>query len=79
MAHRTFTDPQGVAWEVWDTVPDASRRMVQPGYADGWLTFQCDGEKRRLAPIPTGWAELPDGQLTALWSRAAVVPASPSR
>jgi hypothetical protein len=22
MAHRTFTDPEGTAWEVWDVRPD---------------------------------------------------------
>ena len=79
MAHRTFADAQGVTWEVWDTVPDASRRMVQPGYADGWLTFQADGEKRRLAPIPVAWADLPEPHLEILRRRAVGVPPPPAR
>lgn len=79
MAHRTYTDPHGTAWEVWDTVPDASRRMVQPDYAEGWLTFQCEREKRRLVPIPAGWADLSAGELEALRERAMVAPDSRPR
>lgn len=79
MAHRTYTDPHGTAWEVWDTVPDSSRRMVQPEYADGWLTFQCEREKRRLVPIPAAWDRATAGEMEALRERAEVVPAARPR
>lgn len=75
MSHRTYTDSHGTPWEVWDTVPDASRRMVQPDYAEGWLTFQCEREKRRLVPIPAGWAVASVGELETMRARAVVVPA----
>jgi len=32
----------------------------------GWLAFQCDGDSRRLAPIPPDWESMPDGMLVAL-------------
>ncbi|HEU0015969.1 MAG TPA: hypothetical protein VFQ45_19990 [Longimicrobium sp.] len=75
MAHRTLSDGAGRAWEVWDTVPTGPRHMVHPEFADGWLTFQAtDGaEKRRLAPIPVGWAGAPDAELAALLARARPV------
>lgn len=32
----------------------------------GWLAFQCDGDSRRLAPIPPDWESMPDHALIAL-------------
>lgn len=32
----------------------------------GWLTFQCDTEKRRLSPIPAQWLALSDEELIIL-------------
>jgi len=32
----------------------------------GWLAVQCDGDSRRLAPIPPDWESLPDRALIAL-------------
>lgn len=43
------------------------------GMKDGWLTFQCGVERRRLAPIPEGWASLPDATLVMLAAKAASV------
>jgi hypothetical protein len=43
------------------------------GMRDGWLTFQCGSERRRLAPIPEGWAALTDETLLALAAKAAQV------
>jgi len=31
------------------------RARVTNGYERGWLTFETAGEKRRLAPVPSGW------------------------
>jgi hypothetical protein len=43
------------------------------GLRDGWLTFQCGVERRRLTPIPEGWTSLPDETLGALSARATPV------
>ncbi len=43
----------------------------------GWLTFETEAEKRRLAPIPPGWDRLPDAALEQLCGRALVVPPVP--
>jgi hypothetical protein len=43
------------------------------GMRDGWLTFQCGNERRRLAPIPEGWTMLSDDTLRALAAKAMTV------
>jgi hypothetical protein len=46
----------------------------------GWLLFLSQGgDKRRLAPVPTGWASLSQGELEALCMRARAVPPAPER
>jgi len=32
-----------------------SKNSLQPAFANGWLCFESSQQKRRLAPIPTGW------------------------
>ena len=44
--------------------------LVDPRLATGWLTFESFTEKRRLAPVPPHWDELPVHDLIALWERA---------
>jgi len=56
MAYREFKDSAGTAWVVWDTHP-ARAETLEPDWRDGWLTFQADGTRRRLAPVPKGWTE----------------------
>ena len=63
---RGFTDSRGVEWRVWDVFPSAgttestadtlSRSTLKDTvFASGWLCFESQSEKRRLAPIPLGW------------------------
>ena len=56
------------------------RARIQPQMAAGWLTFESrDGERRRLAPIPTiagGWSIATDDQLGEWCSSAAPAPSS---
>jgi hypothetical protein len=71
MPLREFTDRTGATWRVWETRPVGARLAVRPEFVDGWLTFEnatgsADVTRRRLAPIPTGWAELPDLELRRL-------------
>lgn len=73
MAHREFYDPQGRRWEVWEVRVGGDERTVKPELAGGWLTFESAVEKRRLAPIPSGWNELPADALGELCERAAFV------
>jgi hypothetical protein len=43
---------------------------VASEYSNGWLCFEGEGEKRRLAPVPPGWAEAGPDRL-ATWLQAA--------
>lgn len=64
---RGFTDSAGVEWRVWEVFPSKggttgtssaalSRSSLNgTAFADGWLCFEADDQKRRLAPIPRGW------------------------
>jgi len=42
-------------------------------YASGWLCFDSGREKRRLAPIPSGWESLDASGLAALFESAEQV------
>lgn len=74
MGYREFIDDTGTLWRAWDTHPVAANtlRTVSPGYAGGWLTFECEGERRRLAPIPTGW-EMATRDLLMHWCARALL------
>jgi len=43
---------------------------VATEFSNGWLCFECDGEKRRLAPVPEGWQEAGPDRLSS-WLQAA--------
>ena len=75
MAYREFTDPAGVHWRAWDTYP-SSVSNVRSIYADGWLGFESDRERRRLHPVPQGWADATDDDLR-VWLGEAVPVAAP--
>jgi hypothetical protein len=71
MPLREFTDRTGATWRVWETRPNTGRGTLRPGFVDGWLTFEHgadtpDVTRRRLAPIPAGWADLPELELRRL-------------
>ena len=77
MAMREFIDAAGVNWLAWDIRPETSHPITRfedylQGYLDGWLVFETpDGkQRRRLHPIPRGWAELPDEELRGLLQSA---------
>lgn len=44
------------------------------GLEAGWLVFSSAFEKRRLAPIPIEWEELPDDTLVGLSRNATSIP-----
>jgi hypothetical protein len=43
---------------------------VASEYSQGWLCFESEGEKRRLAPVPPGWEEAGPDRLSS-WLQAA--------
>lgn len=73
MGYREFVDDAGTLWRVWDTYPVAANtlRSVSPTYAGGWLTFESDAERRRLAPIPPEW-EIASRNLMRHWCARAL-------
>lgn len=74
---RTFRDSSGNSWTVWDTVR-SSDTPVMAALADGWLTFECEASKRRLAPIPRDWERVPESELAKLLERAERVTPAPA-
>ena len=79
MAVRSFLDPDGREWNVWDVAPSRrSDHFLPATLADGWLCFEAAHEKRRLHPVRTDWDALDDAELWALCLTAAPVqPRSP--
>jgi hypothetical protein len=80
MANRSFKDASGVDWQAWDVIPGQhthdpgeARRHLPGGMADGWLCFESGKGKRRLTPIPEGWADVSDAELEALCRSATSV------
>jgi hypothetical protein len=57
-----------------------SRGAVATEFSAGWLCFASDGEKRRLAPVPTNWMSANESQV-AEWCRIAkrVLKCGPTR
>ena len=79
MAVRDFVDLNGVKWRVWPVTPSS----IQPktaaedylgDYEDGWLCFESNTERRRLAKYPRNWDTLSDNGLLQLLKAAATVP-----
>lgn len=48
--------------------------FVNPALSKGWLCFESGTGKRRLAPPPVLWEEVPEEELAALWAQADIVP-----
>ncbi|HJR68256.1 MAG TPA: hypothetical protein VJ802_17635 [Gemmatimonadaceae bacterium] len=77
MAYAEFSDREGRSWRVWHTRPrlaDVLSRLPAE-WKDGWLTFECDADKRRLAPVPAGWEDFSSARLDLL--RRMAEPATP--
>lgn len=50
------------------------RIALPPQLSQGWVAFECDEDRRRVAPIPPGWHELPEQELVHLWREAELLP-----
>ena len=50
------------------------RIALPPRLARGWIAFEHSDERRRVAPIPPGWSDLPENGLRELWRGAELLP-----
>jgi hypothetical protein len=75
MPHRQFTDSRGTTWIVWGTTPSPGA-VLAGDMKQGWLTFESDEERRRLAPIPRNWQDAPPERLELYCKAAQPVPRS---
>ena len=68
MAYAEFSDREGKSWRVWYTRPRLAEVLsrLPLEWKEGWLTFECDGDKRRLAPVPRGWEDFSSARLDLL-------------
>jgi hypothetical protein len=70
MAIREFSDSAGMLWRIWATVPSTSG-IVSDDLRAGWLSFDSDSGRRRLAPVPKDW-ESANNERLELWLGAAL-------
>jgi len=72
---REMTDARGMVWKVFAVVPTVHRGNagVHDRFRDGWLSFDCAAETRRVAPIPPSWESMSDEELLALAERNGIV------
>jgi predicted metal-dependent hydrolase len=55
------------------TMIGAAGLRVSPEFTRGWLAFQSEHERRRLAPVPVGWEGLDEADLERLCQAARPV------
>ena len=72
MAHYRFQDEHGRYWTVWEVHLKVTA-TVHPDFRNGWIVFESDDEKRRLAPIPTGWEKATEPMLRRWCEQAEAV------
>lgn len=78
MAVRDVRDEGGTTWKVWAVMassihPKTAAEDYLGEYSEGWLCFECDNQRRRLARFPQDWDRLPDKELLRLLKSAQVV------
>lgn len=65
---RLAKSPRAVATERRKV--QETRVVVPDALEKGWLAFQSGKERRRLSPIPGGWAEMTNDELVGLLNNA---------
>jgi hypothetical protein len=74
VAVRSFEDPEGREWVVWEVVPSRRSDLFLPAtMAEGWLCFEAAHEKRRLHPIHQTWEGMDAADLWELCRSAHAV------
>ena len=74
-----FTDSNGVEWLVTEISDPALRsipteRLRMPEFKSGWLLFQSQHQKKRLAPYPDDWRAMEPAELERLLAKAKPAP-----
>ena len=72
-----FKDSRGVEWLVTEISDPALRsipaeRLRMPEFQGGWLLFQSDDTRKRLAPFPDDWRSLGPAELERLCAKARI-------
>ena len=72
-----FKDSRGVEWLVTEISDPALRsiqttRLSMPEFQGGWLLFQSDNTRKRLAPFPDDWRSFPPAELERLCAKARI-------
>ena len=65
--------------EAPEALADATAPLIDPHLERGWLCFQAGEARRRLAPIPPKWFEMPDADLRTMLEVASPVGGSDAR
>ena len=67
----------GLLWEIFEvshpTLSTSRAGILPEAFRTGWLVFDSGAERRRLAPVPGEWSDLPSGALQSLLDRAVRV------
>src|SRR3954469_16672897 len=73
---RTFRDPAGVEWTVFEvrrSNEESNWAYLPRGFRSGWLCFESSVGKRRLSPVPDGWKLSEQPELIAMLEKASAV------
>jgi len=78
MPYKEFLDSENKRWRVWATYPTVGK-ILSRGFEKGWLTFESQSERRRLAPIPADWESMSDAALATLLKASSQARTTPDR
>jgi hypothetical protein len=73
---RTVTDSNQAMWTIFEvkkTEAGDQWTYLPEQFGNGWLCFESSTAKRRLTPIPSGWARMSDADLLGLLKQAQPV------
>ena len=73
---RTVADSAGTEWTIFEvkkSVAGDQWTYLPEQFGNGWLCFESAVAKRRLTPVPPGWADMSDKQLLGLMKKAEPV------
>jgi hypothetical protein len=73
---RTVADAAGTEWTIFEvkkSVAGDQWTYLPEQFGNGWLCFESAVAKRRLTPVPPGWADMSDKELVGLMKRAVPV------
>jgi len=77
IATIAFTDRRSTAAGSNRRRSQVRRALLTGPFAEGWLCFETEREKRRLTPIPKDWTVCSDEQLEGYLRTAESVPRAP--